>query len=153
MTSRLRAMRRSVCNAGAFNGGRSLCVQISRERSYPCQYIDTTRKAIDCATTLLLVMKLCSRNFVLYCRSRPKDDKSRHLDPHFEEARGGVEPWSMARWKALLFLSLTVHVLQGKTCQNSLWWVVPGEYFLVSTKLDTFCYPMVQTPPWYLPSF
>jgi len=29
-----RAMRRSVCNAGAFDGGRSLCVQISRERSY-----------------------------------------------------------------------------------------------------------------------
>jgi len=34
-------MRRSVCNAGASNGGRSLCIQISRERSYPCQYIDT----------------------------------------------------------------------------------------------------------------
>jgi len=42
---------------------------------------------------------------------------------------GGVEPWSMARWKArakfllcvleLLFLSLTVEALQGKTCQNS----------------------------------
>jgi len=30
-----RAMRRSVCNARASNGGRSLCVQISRERSYP----------------------------------------------------------------------------------------------------------------------
>jgi len=30
-----RAMRRSVCNSGAFNGGRSICVQISRERSYP----------------------------------------------------------------------------------------------------------------------
>jgi len=29
-----RAMRRSVCNAGASNAGRSLCVQISRERSY-----------------------------------------------------------------------------------------------------------------------
>jgi len=66
----------------------------------------------------------------------------------------------MARWKAhvdflltvseLLFLSLTVDALQGKTCQNSLlfgWgesvWakiseegVVPGEYFLVSRKLD-----------------
>jgi len=28
-----RAMRRSVCNARASNGGRSLCVQISRERS------------------------------------------------------------------------------------------------------------------------
>ena len=30
-----RVMRRSVCNAGASNAGRSLCVQISRERSYP----------------------------------------------------------------------------------------------------------------------
>jgi len=49
-----RAMRRSVCNAGASNAGRSLCVQMSRERSCPCQYIDTTRKAIDCATTLPL---------------------------------------------------------------------------------------------------
>ena len=28
-------MRRSVCNAGASNAGRFLCVQISRERSYP----------------------------------------------------------------------------------------------------------------------
>jgi len=27
--------------------------------------------------------------------------------------------------------------------------VVPGEYFLVSTKLDTFCYPTVQTAPCY----
>ena len=47
-------------------------------------------------------MKLCSRLFVLYCRSRPKDDKSRHFDPHFQEVRGGKEPWWMARWKALL---------------------------------------------------
>ena len=44
------AMRWSVCNAGASNAGRSLCIEISRERSYPCQYIDTTRKTIDCAT-------------------------------------------------------------------------------------------------------
>jgi len=66
----------------------------------------------------------------------------------------------MARWKAraefllcvteLLFLSLTAEALQRKMCQNSLpsggrrslaakisWeGVVPGEYFLVSTKLD-----------------
>jgi len=52
------------------------------------------------------------------------------LYPHFEELRGGVEPWLMARWKAhvefllsvieLLVLSLTVEALQGKTCQNSL---------------------------------
>ena len=71
-------------------------------------------------------MKLCSRLFVLYCRSRPK---SRHFDPHFEEGTRSVEPWLMARWKALaefllsvielLFLSLTVEALQGKMCQNS----------------------------------
>ena len=76
------------------------------------------------------IMKLCSRLFLLHCRSRPKYDNSVHFDPHFEEVRGGVEPWSMARWKALavlllsvielLFLSLTVEALQGKMCQNSL---------------------------------
>ena len=59
-----------------------------------------------------------------------KRRKSRHFDPHFEEVRGGVEPWWMARWKAhtefllsvieLLLLSLTVEALQGKMCQNSL---------------------------------
>ena len=84
----------------------------------------------------------------------------------------------MARWKArvefllsviigLLFLSLAVEALQGKPCQDSLlsgWgrsvrakisgdWVVPGEYFLVSRKLDTFCYPTMQTAPCYVPSF
>ena len=76
------------------------------------------------------IMKLCSRLFVLHCRSHPKYDTSRHFDPHFEEVRGGVEPWLMACWKAcvefllsviiLLFLSLAVEVLQGKMCQNSL---------------------------------
>jgi len=76
------------------------------------------------------IMKLCIRLFVLYCRSRPKDDNSRHFDPHFEEVRGGVEPWWMAGWKArakfllsvmeLLFLSLTVEGLQGKMYQDSL---------------------------------
>ena len=83
----------------------------------------------------------------------------------------------MARWKApvefllsvieLLFLSLAVEALQGKRCQDSLLLgggrsvrakisgerVVLGEYFLVSTKLDTFCYPTVQTAPCYMPSF
>jgi len=50
----------------------------------PCQYIHTTRKAIDCATTLALsfyIVKLCSRLFVLYCRSCPKDDKFRCFIP------------------------------------------------------------------------
>ena len=84
----------------------------------------------------------------------------------------------MARWKALaefllsvielLFLSLTVEALQGKTCQNSQpsgvgrvghfepkfqgEGVVPGECFLVTTKLDTFGYRTVQTAPCYVPS-
>ena len=46
------------------------------------------------------ILKLCSRVFVLHCRSRPKYDRSRHFDPHFEEVRGGIEPWWIARWKA-----------------------------------------------------
>jgi len=81
----------------------------------------------------------------------------------------------MARWKArvefllnvidLLFLSLTVEALQGKMCQNSLpsEWVghlelkfqgevvVAGEYFLVSTKLDTLRCLILQTAPCYVP--
>ena len=83
----------------------------------------------------------------------------------------------MARWKALaefllsiielLFLSLTVEALQGKMCQNSLPSGVgrslgakisggrgrPWGIFLVSTKLDTFCYPTVKTASRYVPSF
>jgi len=83
----------------------------------------------------------------------------------------------MVRWKArvvfllrlieLLFLSLTVEALQGKMCQNSLpsggvghleprfqgEGVVPGGIFLVSTKLDTFCYLIMQTARCYVPSF
>jgi len=82
------------------------------------------------ATDSFYIMKLCSRLFVLYCRSRPKDDKSAHFDHHFEEVRGGIQPLWMARWKVraelllnvfeLLFLSLTVEALQGKMCRNSL---------------------------------
>ena len=68
------------------------------------------------------IMKLCSRLFVLHC---PVDQNTtRHFDPHFEEVRGGVEPWWMARWKAraefllsvieLLFLSLTLRRYKAK---------------------------------------
>jgi len=83
----------------------------------------------------------------------------------------------MARWKALvefllsvielLFLSLAVEALQGKMCQNSL--LSGGDrslgakisqgrgrpwgIFLVSAKLDTFCYLTVQTAPCYMPWF
>ena len=63
----------------------------------------------------------------------------------------------------LLFLSLTVEALQGKTLtrcyQERVGYleprfqgegVIPGEYFLVSTKLDKFCYPTVQTALCYV---
>jgi len=80
----------------------------------------------------------------------------------------------MARWKSrvdflltvieLLFLSLTIEALQGKTCQNSLLFggvgqfdgrfqgegIVPREYFLFSGKLVTFCYLTMQTAPCYV---
>jgi len=81
------------------------------------------------AAVSFCILKLCSRLFVLHCRSRPKYDNARHFYPYFEEVRGGVELWSMARWKTLaefllsvielLFISLTVEALQGKTCQNA----------------------------------
>ena len=62
----------------------------------------------NCAADSFYIMKLCSRLFVLYCRSRPKDERSRHFDPHFEEVRGGGEPWLMARWKARIEFLLSV---------------------------------------------
>ena len=81
------------------------------------------------ADSFYIIMQLCSRLFVVHCRNRPKYDTSMHFDPHFEEVRGGEEPWWMTRWKARaefllsaierLFLSLTVEALRGKTCQNS----------------------------------
>jgi len=59
------------------------------------------------AADIFYIMKLCSRLFVLHCRSRPKDDGSRHFDPH-EEVRVGVEPRWMARWKASAEFLLSV---------------------------------------------
>jgi len=50
----------------------------------PCQYIDTTRKAIDCATTLPLTV----------------------FDPNFEDVSSGVEPWLMAGGKARVRLPI-----------------------------------------------
>jgi len=61
-------------------------------------------------------------------------------------------------------LALTAEALQGKTCQDSLlsgggrsdWAKISGGSgrpwgtFLVSTKLDTFCYLRVQTAPCYV---
>jgi len=53
-----RAMRRSVCNTGpgAFNGVGPFAFIYQGKGATPCEYIDTTRKAIDCATTLPLTV-------------------------------------------------------------------------------------------------
>ena len=56
------------------------------------------------------IIELCSRLFVLHCRSRPKYDTSVHFDPHFEDVRGGVEPWWVARWKARAEFLLSVKI-------------------------------------------
>jgi len=86
-----------------------------------------------------------------------------HFDPHFEKVRGGIEPWWMAHWKAraefllsvieLFFYLLQLRRYEAKCVKTRCLhqWVgylepkylgegvVPGEYFLFSTKLDTFC--------------
>ena len=103
----------------------------------PCQYIDTTRKAIDCATTfttlpltVFLYNETLQQTFRHLLSKLSKRGQIKVIYPHFEEVKGGIEPWLMAHWKArvefllsvseLLFLSLTVEALQGKTCQDSL---------------------------------
>ena len=67
----------------------------------------------------------------------------------------------------LFSLALTVEALQGKPCQDSLLSGGVGQFeprfhgkgsslgniFLVSTKLDTFCYLTVETAPRYVQSF
>jgi len=83
----------------------------------------------------------------------------------------------MACWKAcvdflltvieLLFSTSYLDALQGKRVKTHCFLegvgqfkprfqgegVIPREYFLVSRKLDTFCYPTVQTAPCYVQSF
>ena len=72
-----RVMRRSVCNAGASNGGRSLCVQISRERSYPLPIYWYHWKK-----------KLKSRNIAI---------SRRWLD---------LSQWNLASWRSLILLKI-----------------------------------------------
>ena len=52
------------------------------------------------------IMKLCSRLLVLYCRNLYERQQILVFDPHFEEVRGGVEPWLMSRWKARVWLPI-----------------------------------------------
>jgi len=104
-------MRPSVCKAGASNAGRSLCVQISRERSYPLPIYWYHSKGnwlrYNIAADSFHIMKLCSRLFVQHCRNCPKDDKFRYFIRILRKL-GGEEPWLMARWKARVEFLLSV---------------------------------------------
>jgi len=109
--------------------GRSVGGKISGRRGRPPANIliplERQLMRYNVAAGSFYMMKLWSRRFVIYFRSRPKDDQSRQLDPHVEEVRGGVELCLMALWKAhvefllsvvgVLFLYLTVEALQGKS--------------------------------------
>ena len=82
------------------------------------------------------IMKLCSRLFVLHCRNCPKYDSNRHFDPHFEEVRGGVEPCSMARWKALAKFLLAVNLIEIPLSLTCLFMLLP-HHLLTLSKLAT----------------
>ena len=87
-----RAMRRSVCNAGASNAGRSLWIEISREWSYPqpiyWYYPKGNWLRYHFADEHFYIMKLSSRLFVPYCRNCPKEDKFRYFIPIFWRSYG-----------------------------------------------------------------
>jgi len=82
MTSRL-LRRAKVCATQVLpmRVGPLLCIQISRERSYPLPISWYHSKGnwlrYNSAAESFYIMKLCSRLFVLYCRNCPKDDKFR----------------------------------------------------------------------------
>jgi len=79
------ALQGKICRSSLPSGGvGQFEPRFHGKGSSPCQYIDTTRKAIDYTTTLPLKvsdMKLCSRLLVLYCRNCLKEDKFRYLIP------------------------------------------------------------------------
>ena len=80
-----RATRRSVCNAGASNGGRSLCVQISREWSYPLPiyWYHSKRQliALQLCCWQFLYNETLQQPFRPWLSKSSKNDKSRHFDP------------------------------------------------------------------------
>ena len=85
MTSRLLRYEAKCVKPGASNAGRSLCVQISRERSYlrPIYWYHSKGNWLryNHAADNFYIMKLCSRLLVLYCRNCPKDANLGNLSP------------------------------------------------------------------------
>ena len=88
MSLAVEALQGKMCQNSLPSGGlRSLGGKISGGRDRPPANIliplERQLMQYNFAADSFYILKLCSRLFVLYCRSRPKDDKSRHFDPHF----------------------------------------------------------------------
>jgi len=83
MTSRLPHYEAKCVQRRCFQCGWFLCVQISRERSYPLPIYWYHSKGnwlhYNFVAESFYIMKPCSRLFVLYCRNCPKDDKFRYF--------------------------------------------------------------------------
>ena len=79
------ALQGKMCqNLLPSGGGRSLGAKISGERVVPCQHIDTTRKAIVSATTLLptfLYNETLQQTFRPLLSKLSKDDTFRYFIP------------------------------------------------------------------------
>jgi len=77
--------RIGINNVPAFNAGRSLWFQMSREWSYPLPIYWYHSKGkwlrYNFAADSFYIMKLCSRLFVLYWRNCLKDGEFRYLIP------------------------------------------------------------------------
>ena len=124
-------MRWSVWNAGAFNGGRSLCIQISREQSCPLSIywypvpLERQLIALQLCHWQFLYNETLQQTFRSLLSKLSKRQQIYVIYPHFEEVRGDVEPWLMARWKARVEFLLSVIELpfsisygRGTTRQN-----------------------------------
>jgi len=101
-------MRRSVCNAHASNGGRSLCVQIPREHSYPLPTYWYHSKGNWLRYNFAADKWNFAADFSSFIVEIVRKTTNLGTSSHFEEVMGGIEPWLMARWKARVDFLLTL---------------------------------------------
>jgi len=103
-------------------GGRSLCVQISRERSNPLPIYWYHSKGnwlrYNFAADSFYIMKLCSRRFVLYCRNCMKDDKFSYLIPILRKLGAAVNlGWCLVGKPVYDFLFVIIELFFAISCR------------------------------------
>jgi len=174
--SRLPRYEAKCVQRTCFQWSRSLCVQISREWSNPLPIYWYHSKGnwlrYNFAADSFYIMKLCSRLLVLFCRNCPKDDKFKYSIPILRKLGAAYNlGWWLVGKQCRIFIncnwtSFSISYRWATTRQNvstlTAFWRGPifqgkgsslGNIFLVSRKLDTFCYLTVQTAPCYVQSF